>query len=83
MIRFGADGLRYRSAIQQHRPGDIPRLKLAEILLVAIRHDLPLSVWMVETNGVADLVRDGVSEVIDLQIPVEADLPSLEGIETD
>ena len=83
MIALGGDGLRQMPAVQQQRASNIARLKLAELFLVTIAHDLSIVVWMVQADSVADLMRDRVAEVIDLQISVEANLPLLQGIETD
>jgi hypothetical protein len=38
---------------------------------------------MIQADCVSDLMSQGVSDVADLQIAVEADLPALEGIEAD
>jgi hypothetical protein len=43
----------------------------------------PAADWMVEADGVADLVGDRVAHVVGAQIAVEADLPALLGIEAD
>jgi hypothetical protein len=52
------------------------------VLLIAISHDLTDADRMVETDGMADFVGEGVTQIIDSEIAVKADLPTLCWIET-
>ena len=61
---------------------DITLLQITELLVVEIAHDLIVA-GMIQADCVSDLMSQGVSDVVDLQIAVEADLPALEGIEAD
>src|SRR5882672_7485360 len=79
----GNDAVRLAPAVEQDGPRNVAPLQLSERLLVAVAHDLPGAARMVQADGVADLVGDGVAHVVGAQIAVEADLPALLGIEAD
>ena len=52
-------------------------------LLVAMAHDLVGSAGMIESDGVANLVRQSTAQVACLEIAVEADFPEALGVEAD
>ena len=83
--RFGAgnDGVGLRRAVKLGDAGNVASLQLAEALLVAVADDLARAVGMIEPERVADLVGEGVAQIVDVEIAVKANLPTLGGIEAD
>jgi hypothetical protein len=78
-----SDGVGLMRTIQECYASNIARLQHAEMLLVAIAHDLVVVIRMVQADRMSYLMRDGVADVIDLQIAVKADFPTPKGVETD
>src|SRR5262249_30733339 len=73
----GDDGIGLACAVEQNRTGHVSRLQRAEALFVAIPHDLTTAVRVIQADGVTDLMGNRVAKIIDLEVPIEADLPAL------
>src|SRR5581483_3243918 len=73
----------WRRTVKRHGAGDIARLRPGEALEVAEAHQFGEARRMVETDGMADLVRESVAKIVDIEVAVEADLPALRRIEAD
>jgi hypothetical protein len=74
--------LKGAGAVDADDAADIASLQRAETLQVVHRHKLAMRLGMVEADGMADLMRDGVAQIVDGEIAVEPNLPALYGIET-
>ena len=74
-------GAARRSSIEGDRPENISRLQIAKAFFVTIVHDLARSGRMIEPNGVSDLVRQGVTQIVGFEIPIKPDLPAAQRIE--
>src|SRR6185436_16146939 len=72
-----------RGAVDGHGAADVAGLEGAEALLVAVVHDGVGAGRVVQPDGVADLVRQGVAQVVGLEVAVEAHLPGPRRIEAD
>ena len=53
----------------------IAGLQRTEELFVPVTHDLTGAGWVIEPNGMANLMRNRVAQVVGLEVAVEADLP--------
>lgn len=51
-------------------------LQVSEFFAVFVRHQLPPGERMIEPDSVADLVHQHVTQIVDVKIAVETDLPS-------
>ncbi len=69
--------------VEQRRALDVARLQARLALVVAVGHELARRARVVEADGVADLVRDRVAQVVDVEVAVEADLPGLARVQAD
>ena len=76
------DRVRRAGAVEQGCAVGVARLQGAKVLLVAISHNLTGADRMVEADRVADFVGQGVTQIIDREIAVKADLPTFCRIET-
>ena len=55
----------------------VARLQLAKQLVVKERHDLPRGRRVIEPDGVPYLMRDGIAQVVGIEISIETYLPGL------
>src|SRR5690606_32250168 len=67
-------------AVDAHDAAHVTFLEGAELLLIVHRHDLTMGTGMVEADGMTDLVRQRITQVVDGEIAVEADLPAFHRI---
>src|SRR5262249_53015274 len=69
--------------VEQHHALGVARLQALLTLIVAVGHELARRTRVIEADGVPDLVRDGIADVVHVEASVEADLPRLLWVETD
>src|SRR5690606_10804705 len=70
-------------AIEQHGALDVARLQRAELLLVAVVHELPGRDGVGQSDGMTDLMGGRIADIVDDENAVETDLPALLGVEAD
>ncbi len=68
-------------AIERDGTGDITGLKRAEVLGVAKRHEFPARAWMIEPDRMTHLMRDRVTNVVNIEVAIETDFPELGRVE--